>query len=942
MKRTLILVYSAVLILILVNYFYYKNLYNKQIKNIVDLLDREVQVVGLSVDSTNADFISELSQISLSEDLSLFFTNPDNEFRVKERMKLFFSKYQGFITGIKMYDNNRNEFTLKKDIEKSGDWLEQTFILHVQPEIFTQEKMIVQNRLFDYYMPVLNKVNNQVTANIIITVDYQKYFSDIFYAYQLKDYQWQWVITDSGKVIYDNSLKKIDYSVPGKTAAGFTGSSIGSVIHKAGIDGTDRVLISSYYYTQLLQREFSLVFSSQTDFFHQYIIGNSLFIVFGTLVIIQVIIFIFWYYNKSQKLEINRLRESEKMLYKLIEEIPVGVIIHNQNREILKANKVAAQQYSYLNEAEMTGKIFPETTLPEDVTYFTKNFGPQFNPDKFIILKKEIGEIVLYRSSIPIFFMGEEADMEILIDVTMLESARAQEAKSSVAKSEFLSRMSYEIRTPLNGIIGMIDVLGKYNLSSDVREILSLLNRSTEVLLNIINDILDFSRIESGRMILDEVPFNLRDEIRYCTDLAKTNISGSEKDINLICTIDDDVPESIIGDPFRLRQVLINLLNHSVANTDTGEIRVNCMVKGRVNGKIVLGFDLRDTGKNFDKASLKKIFGDFVNIDSKAVTRDDSGFRTILSKQLVELMGGELTAESPSGISGLSGTKMTFTINTYSNDRPVKESSHKNIKSLDEIKTLVITGNQYRDDETLGVLHKMGLNVTITTFIKSTVSHISANLNSPENRYNLIIIFDDKDIDGFEPATAIWENNLSASYVILMISSNDNRGNYMKCINLGIDYYLVKPFDSNELLGILKKSFPDMDDISSTIVTGNVRNDIKILIVEDNKMNQKIIGTMLHSMGYNFDLVDDGYAGYIQAKNKKFDLIFMDLIMPEMDGFESAQKILSTDKSVLIVAFTADNMPESKRKAELVGIKDFISKPVRIEDLKNLFARYFK
>ena len=218
----------------------------------------------------------------------------------------------------------------------------------------------------------------------------------------------------------------------------------------------------------------------------------------------------------------------------------------------------------------------------------------------------------------------------------------------------------------------------------------------------------------------------------------------------------------------------------------------------------------------------------------------------------------------------------------------------------------------------------------------------AANINFPENRFNLIVIFDDKDFDGFEPARAIWENNLSASYVILMISSNDNRGNYMKCINLGIDYYLVKPFDSNELLGILKKSFPDMDDISSTIVTGNVRNDIKILIVEDNKMNQKIIGTMLHSMGYNFDLVDDGYAGYIQAKNKKFDLIFMDLIMPEMDGFESAQKILSTDKSVLIVAFTADNMPESKRKAELVGIKDFISKPVRIEDLKNLFARYFK
>jgi CheY-like chemotaxis protein len=123
---------------------------------------------------------------------------------------------------------------------------------------------------------------------------------------------------------------------------------------------------------------------------------------------------------------------------------------------------------------------------------------------------------------------------------------------------------------------------------------------------------------------------------------------------------------------------------------------------------------------------------------------------------------------------------------------------------------------------------------------------------------------------------------------------------------------------------------------------GNVRTDINILIIEDNKMNQKVIGTMLNSLGYSFDIADDGYAGFLQAKTKKFDLIFMDLFMPEMDGFESAQRILKNDKSVIIVAFTADNLPETKKKAELSGIKDFISKPVRIEELKRLFARYFK
>jgi CheY-like chemotaxis protein len=137
-------------------------------------------------------------------------------------------------------------------------------------------------------------------------------------------------------------------------------------------------------------------------------------------------------------------------------------------------------------------------------------------------------------------------------------------------------------------------------------------------------------------------------------------------------------------------------------------------------------------------------------------------------------------------------------------------------------------------------------------------------------------------------------------------------------------------------------SFPYFDHKASSVEIGNVRTDISILIIEDNKMNQNVIGTLLRSLGYSYEIADDGYSGYLLAKSKQFDLIFMDLVMPEMDGFESAQRIVKFDKSVIIVAFTADNMPETKRKAEISGIKDFISKPVRIDELKRLFARYFK
>jgi signal transduction histidine kinase/CheY-like chemotaxis protein len=941
MKRVLIIAYSAFVFILLMNVFYYISLYNKQISYIIELLDRQVQIIGSSVDATNNGFNSDLNQITFDEDLSKFFSNTDIQDQTKDKMKLFFSKYQDFVIEIKLFDLNKNEFTLKKDTEsENGQWLQQPFLLHVQPKIYNTDTLIQENRKFDYYLPVIK--NNSIIANIVVTVDYQRYFKEIFTVFNLKDYQWQWVISESGDIIYEpeKNVKSSSYSQLDKITGAIADGSVGHIIHSAEINGKKTELISSFYSTQLLQRNIGLVFSGPTDFFQKYIIRNSIFIVVGTLLLIQVIIYLFYKYFQSSKKEKESLEASEKMLMTLIEEMPVGVIIHNKNREIIKANKVAATEYSYLGESEMEGKIFPDYNLNEDSEYFSKNLGGAFNPDQFIILKKEIGEIVLYRNSIPVVFKGEEATMEILIDVTMLESARKQEAKANVAKSEFLARMSFEIRTPLNGIIGMTDVLNKFKLAPEISEIVGLLHRSTEVLLSIITDILDFSRIESGRMILDEIPFNLREEINYCIDLAKTYIDPGE--INLNCFVEDTVPESIIGDPFRLRQVITNLLNHSISNTNRGEIQLKCFFKNSNNGIITLGFELLDTGVSFDKANLKKIFGEFVNIETKAgSTNDDSGFGTIISKQLVELMGGTLIAESPSGLSGNLGTKVVFTIMTYSNKRPKKEIARDSVTSFEQIKTMVITGSQNRDEEVLAALHKLGLDVSITTFQRSTVNQIKANINFPEDRYKFVVIFDDEEFDGFEAAKALSENKLVENFIFLMISKNDKKGNYLKCITLGIDHYLVKPFDISELVGIIQESFPLLENSASPVDIGKEKNEIQILVVEDNKMNQKVIGTMLKTLGYGYDLADDGISGYNCAKSKKYDLILMDLIMPEMDGFQAAQKIIDLYRNILIVAISADNMPETKRKAELSGIKDFISKPVRMEELKKLFAKHF-
>ena len=226
----------------------------------------------------------------------------------------------------------------------------------------------------------------------------------------------------------------MEYSRLDAITKSLAAGSVENIVHKATINGESREIISSYYSTQLLQRDLGLVFSAPTDFFQKYIIRNSLFIVLGTLLLVQIIIFIFWRYLKSQKSEMSRFETSEKMLIKLIEEMPAGVIIHNESREIIKANKVAANLYSYADEADMKDKIFPETSLPDDSDHFLKQVGGTFNPDQFIIIKKEIGETILFRNTIPVVFMGEKATMEILIDVTLLESAQETGSQSQYCK----------------------------------------------------------------------------------------------------------------------------------------------------------------------------------------------------------------------------------------------------------------------------------------------------------------------------------------------------------------------------------------------------------------------------------------------------------------------------------------------------------------------------
>ena len=952
MKRLSILTVILLLVILLINYMYYNGLYNKQINYVKDLLGQQIAIIGSEVNNTNITFESDLNEIIMEEELSDFFNEdiPNVKEQIIEKLKFYYSKYDNFVETIEYNGPETQVFMLYKDLE-NDEWIANTYLAQDQKELLERDKLEPDRNKWDLLMPVYDR-NGDLTGNIIITVDYLKYFSSLFRKYKLEDQQWQWLINEEGSVVFSNyfddnitnraNITDIEVRNLRRINEDINEGINSNIEHSIVANGNNRRVISSYYAVELLRRDFGMVFSAPADFYQIYIIRNSLLIVTLTIVLVSLLIMVYRRYIRRQAYGASRLKESEQTFVRLIELMPVGVVVVNKDNEVLKANESAASMFDYRDEKEMEGKIMPETEHSGQGLFFAENLGSGFEPNQFMMIKKQGVDTVLYRKKIPVVYQGEEASMIVLMDVTLLEVARKQEAKAKEAKSEFLTKISHEIRTPLNGIIGMIDMLAKKENDPETQKIINLVKNSSDLLLEIVNDLLDFSKIEEGGLVLDEIPFNVREEIEYCF-----NVEGNlaKEKVRLNWEADSNVPESVIGDPFRLRQVITNLLTTSLEHTEEGEVRLNVSAEKVGKGIVSLKFDLKDTGKGYDNTVLKKLFGDYIKAESRSLTQYGSkGLGSVIARQLVEIMGGSLTPSTPSGISDDAespGAHFKFNIMVYSNIRMDKKYGAEKVTKYSDIKTLVVSGSRQRDEELLNNLHNFGLATYVTSWQKQTVNLIKSNIEQVEDRYKVIIIVDTPDFDGFEVAKTIWENTLYMSYMILMVSSNDKRGNYARCIKYGIDDYLVKPYNISELLSIIKDRFPNVQTDAKPDSSPEIKKDLSILVVEDNLISQKVAATILKSIGYETDLANNGKEGFEKATTKKYDIVFMDLVMPEMDGFTAAKKILEKSPDTVIIALSADSTFESTNKAEIAGIKQFIPKPVKQEDIKEILIKYF-
>jgi PAS domain S-box-containing protein len=607
-----------------------------------------------------------------------------------------------------------------------------------------------------------------------------------------------------------------------------------------------------------------------------------------------------------------------------------------KNPRILKSGKTPPDVYANLWKTIVSGK-----TWEGEVVNKSKDGSLFWEYSAITPLRNEKGTVTHYLAV-------KEDITEKKHMLEQLISAKEQADLANQAKSSFLATMSHEIRTPMNGVIGMTGLLLETSLTDEQREFADIVRKSGESLLSLINDILDFSKIEAGRLDLEFLDFDLRVTLEDTAELLAAR--AADAGLELIIRIDPAVPSYLKGDPGRLRQIVSNLVSNAIKFTNKGEIVISAALQSQKDNTVTIHFGILDTGIGIPESRLAAIFEPFTQVDGTTTRKyGGTGLGLAICKQLAELMGGEIGVMSEEGKGSTFWFTVVFEKPSEQTSKNLDSPAHANISGT---RILIVDDNATNQMLLTTLLNNWGCHYETATDGETGFALLLAAAQNNTPFKIALLDHEMPGMDGQELGRRIKGTPQLASVLLVMVTSLGQRGDASTLERIGFAGYLVKPIRQSQLRECLELVLGRADQTSETqgiitrhIVAEKAKNGVRILLAEDNVINQKVAQHMLKNLGYRVDVVANGWEAVRALEMINYDLVLMDCMMPDMDGFEATAMIRDfnskvNNHDVPIIAMTANAMKGDREKCIKAGMDDYLSKPVKLDELNTVIERW--